>query len=62
MIDVSPQKMYYLAKFCRICITTGSKMLDIDNTDYDLIKFSDKLKACTEMVSRTLQTFYDWNE
>lgn len=43
--------MFYFAMFCRICIKTGATMQDIETADYDLIKFSDKLKACTEMVN-----------
>lgn len=42
--------MYYLAQFCRICIQTGEKLLDIDSEDYDKIKLSDKLEICTKMV------------
>ncbi|KAK5645742.1 hypothetical protein RI129_004206 [Pyrocoelia pectoralis] len=42
--------MYYLAKFCRICIRTGGELKDIDSKDYDSVKFSEKLKVCTQMV------------
>ncbi|XP_031345980.1 uncharacterized protein LOC116172828 isoform X2 [Photinus pyralis] len=37
--------MYYLAKFCRICIRTGGELKDIDSKDYDSIKLSEKLKV-----------------
>ncbi|KAF5269142.1 hypothetical protein FQR65_LT02442 [Abscondita terminalis] len=42
--------MYYLAKFCRICIQTGVELTDIDSTDYDSVKFSEKLEICTQMI------------
>ncbi|XP_018326895.1 uncharacterized protein LOC108738138 isoform X2 [Agrilus planipennis] len=42
--------MYYLVKFCRICIQTDRKLLDIESLDYDSIKLSEKLKTCTQMV------------
>lgn len=42
--------MYYLAKFCRICIQTDVKLLDINSRDYDSIKLSEKLEICTKMV------------
>lgn len=42
--------MYYLAKFCRICIQTGEKLVDISSKDYDSIKLSEKLEFCSKMV------------
>lgn len=42
--------MYYLAKFCRICIQSGEKLVDINSNDYDSIKLSEKLEICTKMV------------
>lgn len=42
--------MYYLAKFCRICIKTGVKLLDINTVDFDYVTFSEKLEFCTKMV------------
>ncbi|KAJ8921043.1 hypothetical protein NQ315_015839 [Exocentrus adspersus] len=42
--------MYYISKFCRICIQTGVKLLDLDTLDFDEVKLSDKLEACTRMV------------
>lgn len=42
--------MYYLAKFCRLCIQTGEKLVDINSNDYDSIKLSEKLEICTKMV------------
>jgi hypothetical protein len=43
--------MYYLAKFCRICIKTGVKLLDINTVDFDYVTFSEKLELCTKMVN-----------
>lgn len=42
--------MYYLTKFCRICVKSDEKLVDLHSADYDLVKFSDKLKLCTNMV------------
>lgn len=42
--------MYYLANFCRICIKTGVKLLDINTVDFDCVTFSEKLELCTKMV------------
>lgn len=42
--------MYYLSNFCRICVQTGVKLLDIDTLDFDSIKLSEKLEVCTKMV------------
>lgn len=49
--------MYYLTKFCRICIQSGVKLLDLDTLDFDCVKLSEKLKVCTEMV-HTSDSFY----
>lgn len=46
--------MYYLAKFCRICIQTEGKLMDIEALDYDSVKFSEKLRVCTQMVNKIL--------
>ncbi|KAJ8983772.1 hypothetical protein NQ317_000332 [Molorchus minor] len=40
--------MYYLSKFCRICVQTGVKLLDLDTLDFDEVKLSEKLEACTK--------------
>ncbi|KAJ8960893.1 hypothetical protein NQ318_020192 [Aromia moschata] len=42
--------MYYLSKFCRICVQTGVKLLDLDTLDFDEVKLSEKLEVCTKMV------------
>ncbi|CAH1987075.1 unnamed protein product [Acanthoscelides obtectus] len=42
--------MYFLSNFCRICIRTGIKLLDLDTLDLDDVKLSEKLQACTSMV------------
>lgn len=42
--------MFYLAKFCRICIQTDVKLVDVDSTDVDQIKLSKKLEECTKMA------------
>ncbi|XP_072401382.1 uncharacterized protein [Diabrotica undecimpunctata] len=42
--------MYYISKFCRICVQTDVKLLDINTVDFDKIKLSEKLEACTKMV------------
>ncbi|EFA04192.1 hypothetical protein TcasGA2_TC014441 [Tribolium castaneum] len=42
--------MYYLAQFCRICIKTGVKLLDINTVDFDYVTFSEKLESCSKMV------------
>ncbi|KAF5304461.1 hypothetical protein FQA39_LY09657 [Lamprigera yunnana] len=49
-LAVTLRIMHYLAKFCRICIQTGGDLVDIDSIDYDSVKFSEKLKICTQMV------------
>lgn len=50
--------MYYLTKFCRICIQSGVKLLDLDTLDFDCVKLSDKLKVCTEMVNNISDFFH----
>nr|CAH7730730.1 unnamed protein product [Callosobruchus chinensis] len=42
--------MYFLSNFCRICVRSGLKLLDLDTVDLDDVKLSDKLQACTSMV------------
>ncbi|KAJ8931959.1 hypothetical protein NQ314_015078 [Rhamnusium bicolor] len=42
--------MYYLSKFCRICVQTDVKLLDLDTLDFDEVKLSEKLEVCTKMV------------
>lgn len=42
--------MYFLTKFCRICVQTGDKLVDLDTVDFDEIKLSEKLEICTKMV------------
>ncbi|KAI4464216.1 hypothetical protein MML48_3g00003022 [Holotrichia oblita] len=43
--------MYFLTKFCRICITANETLHEIDSCDYDSIKISEKLKVVTNMGS-----------
>ncbi|CAH0557602.1 unnamed protein product [Brassicogethes aeneus] len=42
--------MYYLAKFCRICIQSHVTLIDIDTVDFDEVKLSEKLEVCAKMV------------
>lgn len=49
--------MYYLSKFCRICIRTDVSLMDLDSVDEDGVKFSEKLALCTRMVSK----YYDFH-
>ncbi|KAF7269242.1 hypothetical protein GWI33_017698 [Rhynchophorus ferrugineus] len=42
--------MYFLEKFCRICVQTGVQLVDINMVDFDSIKLSDKLEICTKLV------------
>lgn len=42
--------MFFLSKLCRICIKSGNKLVDIDEKDYDLVPFSEKLEVCTKMI------------
>ncbi|KAK9869378.1 hypothetical protein WA026_003135 [Henosepilachna vigintioctopunctata] len=42
--------MYYLAKFCRICIKSDVDLVDVESDDVDSIRLSQKLKECTKMV------------
>nr|CAI5821244.1 unnamed protein product [Callosobruchus analis] len=42
--------MYFLSNFCRICVRSGVKLLDLDTVDLDDVKLSDKLQACTSLV------------
>ncbi|XP_023026824.2 uncharacterized protein [Leptinotarsa decemlineata] len=42
--------MYFLSKFCRICVQTDVKLTDLSTVDYDKVKLSDKLEYCTKMV------------
>lgn len=43
--------MYYLSKFCRICIRTDLDLVDLNAQDHDGITFSEKLALCTKMVN-----------
>ncbi|GJQ83849.1 hypothetical protein Trydic_g5706 [Trypoxylus dichotomus] len=43
--------MYFLAKFCRICISSSENLREIDSCDYDSIKISEKLKVFTNTTS-----------
>lgn len=43
--------MYFLTKFCRICITSNENLREIDSCDYDSIKISEKLKVFTKTAS-----------
>ncbi|XP_045471217.1 uncharacterized protein LOC123678286 [Harmonia axyridis] len=42
--------MYYLAKFCRICMRTNVELIDVESHDEDYIKLSQKLEECTTIV------------
>ncbi|KAG5878958.1 hypothetical protein JTB14_032174 [Gonioctena quinquepunctata] len=42
--------MYFLSKFCRICVQTDVKLTDLSTVDYDKVKLSEKLECCTKMV------------
>ncbi|XP_056631294.1 uncharacterized protein LOC130441582 [Diorhabda sublineata] len=42
--------MYYISKFCRICVQTNVELLDLDSLDFDKVKLSEKLQLCTRMV------------
>lgn len=43
--------MYYLAKFCRICMRTNVELIDVESHDEDYIKLSQKLEECTTIVN-----------
>lgn len=42
--------MYYISKFCRVCVQTNVELLDLDTLDFDKVKLSEKLQLCTKMV------------
>lgn len=43
--------MYYLSKFCRICIAIDAELKDLESEDEDGITFNEKLALCTKMVN-----------
>lgn len=45
--------MYFLAKLCRICVQSKGNLVALDSQDFDKVSFSEKLQACTRMVSKT---------
>lgn len=53
--------MFYLSKFCRICIKTDQNLLNINSEDYDHIKLSEKLEVCTKMVYIQKLSFLMWD-
>lgn len=44
--------MYYLAKFCRICIRSDVDLVDLETEDEDGVTFGEKLTLCTKMVNK----------
>lgn len=44
--------MYYISKFCRICVQPKNKLIDLDIEDFDKVKLSEKLEVCTKMVNK----------
>ncbi|CAG9854884.1 unnamed protein product [Phyllotreta striolata] len=42
--------MFYISKFCRICVQPEKNLIDLNTEDFDKIKLSEKLETCTKMV------------
>ncbi|KAL1490624.1 hypothetical protein ABEB36_013285 [Hypothenemus hampei] len=42
--------MYFLEKLCRICVRPGAPLVHIDTLDFDLVRLSEKLESCANLV------------